>query len=106
VNAFEKKRRTILMRSVASGLFFALFAAFSVAALVTERRDLFNWLLPVAIISILLLPRETMPAEEPQSEDEYQIADRLEKTRLWLAYTRVVYLLVALFILFGLPSLL
>lgn len=94
------------MRSVASGLFFALFAAFSVAALVTERRDLFNWLLPVAIISILLLPRETMPAEEPQSEDEYQIADRLEKTRLWLAYTRVVYLLVALFILFGLPSLL
>lgn len=106
MNAFEKKRRTILIRTIVSAVFFALFAGLAVAAIVTNETEMLNWLLPVAIVSILALPRETTPDVAPETPDEMDIAKRLEKTRLWLAYTRVVYLLVALFILFGLPSLL
>lgn len=106
LNAFEKMRRTILIRSILSAVLFALFAGLSVAAIVTDRGDLFNWLLPVAILSILALPRRTMPDAQPETDDELDLARRLEKTRLWLAYTRAIYLVIALFILFGLPSLL
>lgn len=95
-----------MIRTIVSALLFVVFTMLAVAAIVTQRQDYFMWLVPVAIGSILLLPRQTMPEGEPESEEEVALAQHLQKMRLWLAYTRVVYLVTTLFILFGLPSLL
>lgn len=86
---------------------YSSFAIGGVVAVITERTDIFQWLILVGVVAIFVLPRQAVPRTGiPDGANDRELLGRLARIRLWLSYLRAIYLLGAIFILFGLPEIL
>ena len=101
----QNYRRLLFARIAASVVSFGLFIALAVTWVVTHAESLRLTLLIPLIIAVFVLPRR-MPDEWEGEEPTDEERDNLERTRKWLSYVRVIYFLVALFVMLVLPEVL
>jgi hypothetical protein len=103
---FLKSKRSLFLRIVGSILLYGVFVALSVSWILTRNPTL-KWALFVPLVAaVFVLPRklpETLGEEVEGDSVEMRTLARLGR---WLSMVRVVYLLVALFVLLGLPEIL
>lgn len=94
----SRQRRTLFLRIGASVLTFTVFVITAVSWVLTQNPTL-KWAIFLPLVgAVMLLPREV---RVEGLADEVRI-----RMRLWLSYVRVLYLLLAMFVLLGLPELL
>lgn len=101
-----KLRRVLLLRIIASVLSYCVFAVLGIAWVITSAPSL-KWVLFIPLVgAVLLLPRklqETVGRGLDKESNAYRLVIR---TGYWLSMVRVVYLIVAIFILAALPAIL
>ena len=94
----DKTRRIFFVRVVASIALFVAFVVLSVGWVFTAAQ-LFKWSMMLPLIaSVAIMPREVPVAVVPDESAH-------PRARLWLSTVRLIYFLVALGILAGLPEL-
>lgn len=105
---YADRLKKIRIRIAVSVVFYVVFALSAIAAIVTDQRDYTIYLLIPLVLSVLILPRETVPPDFDGKvrQSEKPVVETLLATRRWLTITRGAYFFVALAILFGLPELL
>jgi hypothetical protein len=106
MNIWQQQYRRTMVRSAVSAFLFSLCVVVGVAGVLTRNETVVFWLPVPAIVAILLIPRETVPAgHTPCADLERELYARLSRMKLWLTYVRFSYLMATVFILFGLPKL-
>lgn len=101
----ERLYRRTLMRSGVSVVFFVIFAVIAVINVFAPHEFLRMAVIVPVIVSLMVLPRAVYPKTEPEDPTEKTYYDRLMRMGIWLTYTRAIYFVVAIALLFGLPRL-
>lgn len=99
-----QKERIFYGRIAISVILYLSFAFLSVVAVLAGTLDEQPLLLGGLLIgSVLLLPRTPRRPTDDESQDDEQAARRATVQK-WLVWVRAGYLVVALFLWFGLPE--
>lgn len=94
--------RTLFIRAIVSILVYGTFVVLATAQVLTAREDLRYAMLVPLVAAVFILPRKvTRASDVPEDSEEGRTLARIG---LWFSYVRVIYLLVAIFILVGLPA--
>lgn len=101
----ERMYRKTLIRSGVSLVFFVIFAIIAVVNVFAPNEFLRMVVIVPVIVSLMVLPRAVYPKSEPQEPTEKTYYERLMRMGIWLTYTRAIYFVVAIALLFGLPRL-
>ncbi len=101
----ERMYRKTLIRSGVSLVFFVIFAIITVVNVFAPNEFLRMVVIVPVIVSLMVLPRAVYPKSEPQNPTEKTYHERLMRMGIWLTYTRAIYFVVAIALLFGLPRL-
>lgn len=101
----ERIYRRVLLRSGVSLAFYILFVVLAVVHTFVKHPYLNYAVIVPVILAVMILPRAVYPKKEPTEEEERSFYERLMRIGIWLTYTRAIYLVVAIALLFGLPEL-
>ncbi|MEM1347532.1 MAG: hypothetical protein AAGI01_03185 [Myxococcota bacterium] len=101
--------RVLYARIIVSIALFSAFFILGCASVFTEAmgRTTSLGLFALLIGSFVAMPREPIPRgwDPGDSKDTQHYIRKMNRVRTWLTMTRVVYFLLAVFTLFGLPKL-
>ncbi|GEM_PF-7001475 len=92
------------MRTILSAICYGIFVAAAVGAAIAHRADLRYYVMVPFILSYIFLPRRQFSPNKSEPGQESDSVKLARKVNLWLSYLRVIYLIVALFVLLGLPK--
>ena len=100
----ERIYRRVVLRSGVSLAFYILFVVLAVVHTFVKHPYLNYAVIVPVILAVMILPRAVYPKQEP-TEEERPFHESLPRMGIWLTYTRAIYLVVAVALLFGLPEL-
>ncbi|QED27948.1 hypothetical protein FRD01_12010 [Microvenator marinus] len=100
----EKQYKQVVWRAGLSLAFFAIFLVLGVMHAFVDYAWVYYGVVVPVVLAVLILPRAVYPKGEPLPEERVYF-ERLNRMGIWLTYTRALYLVVALAVLFGLPKL-
>lgn len=103
---FLKSRRSIFVRIVVSILSYGVFVAVAVSWVLTYE-PMLKWMLFIPLLAaVFLLPRKLPEKFDDELDDDSEEMRTVVRVGTWLSTVRVVYLLIAVFVLLGLPEIL
>lgn len=106
MDILQKSYRIIAIRAGVSLLLFTGFVIASTIAVVSGDSASLSGLVLIGAVSILVLPRYTVPPGfKPETGEQREMWTKMSRMRLWLAYVRAAYIATAVFIVLGLPEL-
>lgn len=107
MDALEKHRLFLYGRVGLSLALFIVAMTLGASAALTQAAGPNAILIGAFLIgAIVVLPRRSVPSGDAEEAASDEALDHFRKLRRWLTWTRLAYLLIAIGVLLGLPSLL